>query len=219
MQIFLDWNPIWLLLIVVGYGIGSIPFAVWWGRWRFGIDIRQHGSGNAGATNTLRVLGWKTGLIVLLFDIGKGFFPVWIASWVMDAGAEPYRLCWLMSIGIAAVVGHIFPIWLAFRGGKGVATLFGVVMYLFPDIASLAAIGFVVVLIVTQYVSLASMVGALCFPVGLWIWYPTAMPEPLTFAMGVVVPALIIFTHRQNIARLLNGTENRFFLRQKRTQS
>ncbi len=217
MQNFLDWSPIWLLLILVGYCIGSIPFAVWWGRWRYGIDIRHHGSGNAGATNTLRVLGWKAGLVVLLFDIGKGFFSVWLASRVADAGAEVYRHVWLMIVGIAAVLGHLFPMWLAFRGGKGVATLFGVVLCLFPNIAALAAVGFVVVLMLTLYVSLASMVGALCFPVGLWIWYPTVMPEAATFAIGTVIPALIIFTHRQNIVRLLNGTENRFLLRQKRT--
>lgn len=197
-----------LLLILIGYLLGSIPSAVWIGTRFFGKDVRQFGSGNAGATNTFRVLGTKAGIIVLSADILKGFAAVMLpiiteTGFGHQGGVEDLG----MVCGVAAVLGHLYPIFAKFKGGKGVATALGIMLAASPW-ASLSAVGiFVLVWLSFSYVSLASILAALSFPVFLFLFF---FPEGniLKYA-AVILPALIIYTHRTNIKKLWNGTENK----------
>ncbi|MCS6990910.1 MAG: glycerol-3-phosphate 1-O-acyltransferase PlsY [Chitinophagales bacterium] len=191
--------------LVVAYLIGAIPTSVWLGRWFYGTDVRNAGSGNAGATNTFRVLGARAGVAVLLFDVAKGILAIWAGRlWV----PEDERALWLdAALGLAAAYGHIFPIYLGFRGGKGVATLFGVVLYLFPKAAMISAAVFLVVLICTRIVSLSSLSGALVLPAAIWL--TVAEPRTIPVLFGVLALFTVLYTHRQNIIRLRQGTEPR----------
>lgn len=197
-------------LAIVAYLLGSIPTAVWVGKAFFRIDVREYGSKNAGATNTIRTLGLPAGLAVFAIDLLKGFAatslyrvllhlePALSTSWSLFA----------ILFGICAVLGHIFPLFAGFRGGKGVATLCGVVFALHP-LATLCALGvFAVVLIATRYVSLGSMTAGVSFPLFLLFLFKVRDLPLLVFA--VTVSVLLFVTHRKNIARLLNHTESRF---------
>jgi glycerol-3-phosphate acyltransferase PlsY len=151
--------------IVVAYLIGSIPSAVWIGRMFWGVDVRNEGSGNAGATNTIRVLGIKAGIPVLLFDVFKGWLAVWLFRFLpfemlTDYQSDLYRIL----ISISAVLGHIFPVYIGFRGGKGIATLLGVGIALYPQAVLVAVAIFIVMLILTGYVSLSSITASVTFP-------------------------------------------------------
>ncbi|WP_089681752.1 glycerol-3-phosphate 1-O-acyltransferase PlsY [Catalinimonas alkaloidigena] len=206
-----------ILFIVLGaiaaYLIGSFPTAVWLGEGYYGIDVRHYGSGNAGATNTFRVLGKKAGTIVMLLDITKGFTAAQLASilalmgWVNADFLTFYKLIF----GILAIVGHIFPIYTNFKGGKGVATLLGMALAIEPEVA-LVCIGiFFVVLLASRYVSLGSMIAALAFP--LLLLLPRFSPDtPLLIIFGFALFAVVVLTHQKNIRRLIHGEENKTYL-------
>jgi glycerol-3-phosphate acyltransferase PlsY len=197
-----------LLLIVLAYLIGSIPTAVWVSRYFFDIDIRDYGSGNAGATNTYRVLGPKWGTYVMIVDMLKAIVAVKLAFFLPDAHEyELYLINLQIGLGLAAVVGHIFPIWANFRGGKGVASLFGMVLGIQPNVA-LCCVGiFIVVLFLTRWVSLSSILASIAFPVFILLIFNE--PEHLYRIFAVIVALAVIFTHQKNIGRLLKGNESK----------
>ncbi len=188
-------------LILLGYLIGSIPTAVWYARVFHKIDIREHGSKNAGATNSLRVLGKKAGITVLIIDILKGLLVIGIAK-MFGINADNQFI-----VGFAAVIGHLLPIFAGFRGGKGIATSFGIIIALNPLGALICIIVFVAVLSASKYVSLGSLLGAFSFLIFNMIKNPDQyFFQILCFALFM----LLVFTHRENIKRLLKGTENKY---------
>ncbi|HZF63510.1 MAG TPA: glycerol-3-phosphate 1-O-acyltransferase PlsY [Chitinophagaceae bacterium] len=197
-----------LLLVVLAYLIGSVPTAVWVSRHFFDIDIREYGSGNAGATNTYRVLGSKWGTMVMLVDMLKAIVAVKLAFLLPDAFEyELYLINLQIGLGLAAVLGHIFPIWANFRGGKGVASLFGMVLGIQPNVA-LCCVGiFILVLCVTRWVSLSSILAGIAFPVFILIIFNE--PEHLYRVFAVLVAFMVVFTHQKNIGRLLRGDESK----------
>jgi len=191
---------------IFAYLAGSIPTAVWYGKVFHGIDVRKYGSGNAGATNSLRTLGKKAGIIVLIVDFLKGFLAVKAASLL---STETDNILPLI-MGLAVIIGHIFPIFAQFRGGKGVATAMGVLVATFPWTALVCVIVFIIVVFATKYVSLASLLGALAFPIQLTfnLWNDNANKYPIGFAWLIFV--ILVVMHRENIKRLLKGTESKF---------
>jgi glycerol-3-phosphate acyltransferase PlsY len=201
---------IWLLVLILGYLIGSIPTAVIAGRLVIHDDIRNHGSKNAGATNVFRVLGWKPALVVLLIDIGKGILAVWMAGLWAGGGMDP--IWFRLTAGIAAILGHVWTIFAGFRGGKGVGTAFGVLIALAPIPAFISFVVWLVLVVSTRYVSVGSLAAALVFPLvitGQRIFFKTSTPDALV-VMAWIIGLLIVVTHRTNIKRLLHGEENRF---------
>jgi len=197
-----------LLLIVLAYLIGSVPTSVWVSRHFFDIDIREYGSGNAGATNTYRVLGPKWGTIVMLVDMFKGIAAVKLALLLPDYFESDTRLLNLqIGLGLAAVIGHIFPIWADFRGGKGVATLFGLVVGISPWTALGCSGVFLAVLYLTRFVSLSSMMASVAFPVFILVIFNVDNPVYRVFAIAVAL--MVILTHQKNIGRLLKGAESK----------
>lgn len=191
-----------LVALLIAYVAGSIPTSFIVGRLGGGLDLREHGSGNLGATNTFRVLGWQWAVPVAVLDAAKGALPVrFLSATVGDAPWIP------VAIGTAAIVGHVFSVFMRFRGGKGVATAAGVVLALAPLALLASLVLWLVVLRATGYVSLSSMTAALAFP--LLAWWLGASNQHVV-AVGVVLALFIVFTHRSNIGRLLAGTENRF---------
>jgi len=199
-----------LTAILIAYLIGAVPFGLLVAR-IFGVrDIRKIGSGNIGATNVLRTLGIKAAVWVYLLDIGKGAAVVWAAGIVFRETARPELMAVL--VGVTAILGHIFPIYLRFRGGKGVATAAGVLAVLLPLETLVAVVVFLVVVFSTRYVSVASIAAALALPLTVVVeqsLYEQEVPQVywlLTVVIGVFVP----LTHLRNIRRLLAGTENRF---------
>jgi glycerol-3-phosphate acyltransferase PlsY len=201
-------NLIEAVFIFLAYLLGSIPTSVWVGKAFFKIDVREFGSGNAGATNTIRVLGKKAGIPVLIIDILKGAAAVMLAYVSNFAtGTTPF-INYQIALGVAAVMGHIFPVFAGFRGGKGVATLLGVALAIVPQIAALALVVFLLVLFTTRYVSLSSMSAGLSFPVILLTLFP-GKPVSLV-AFSIVVAILLIITHKKNIQKLLNRQESKF---------
>jgi glycerol-3-phosphate acyltransferase PlsY len=204
-----------VLLIIattlLAYLLGSIPTAVWYGEGFFGLDIRKYGSGNAGATNTFRVLGKRAGTIVMLIDVLKGYTATILSSllWYFDVIGTHEILTFKLVFGLVAVIGHCFPIWADFKGGKGVASLLGMVLAIHPEVAAVCIAIFLVVVIASQYVSLGSMMAALAFPVLLLLRAFGQKEHPLLIVFGVVVFLFVVLTHQKNIGRLLNGRENR----------
>jgi glycerol-3-phosphate acyltransferase PlsY len=202
-----------LACALVSFLIGGIPFGFLAGRLLLGDDIRRHGSGNIGATNVWRVLGWKAGVLVLLLDALKGMLPVLAAGAVMRWAAVDDRgqVAPLMS-GLAAIFGHMYPVWLGLRGGKGVATALGAVLVAAPLHSAAALVVFVLSLAVSRMVSLASILAALGFLVFHLQKYGMAALStnrlPLT-VFSLIVPAVIIWRHRTNLVRIVNGTERR----------
>ncbi len=196
------------ILIVFAYLIGSIPTALIISKWFFGVDIRDYGSGNMGATNTFRVLGSKFGTIVMVIDILKGVMAVSLFTLLPQYYHDDWAKTNLMiGLGLAAVAGHIFPIFANFRGGKGVATLFGMVLTVQPVIALSCVSVFLCVLFLTRYVSLSSILAGISLPICvLWIWNDHVI---FYRVFAVLVAALIILTHQKNIIRLLRGSESR----------
>ncbi|RYG05684.1 MAG: glycerol-3-phosphate 1-O-acyltransferase [Chitinophagaceae bacterium] len=196
------------LLIVIAYLIGSVPTAVWISKLFFGIDIREYGSGNAGATNTFRTLGSKWGVIVMVLDVLKGvaatslyvFLPFYLTS-------EWDRTNLMVGLGLSAVLGHIFPIWADFRGGKGVATLFGMILAIQPLVAVCCVAVFLFVLFLTRFVSLSSILASISFAV--FILYVFNEKETLYRAFAIAVTLLVVLTHQKNIGRLLKGSESK----------
>ncbi|MBK8610960.1 MAG: glycerol-3-phosphate 1-O-acyltransferase PlsY [Chitinophagaceae bacterium] len=197
-----------LVLIIISYLIGSIPTALLVSKRFFGIDIRDYGSGNMGATNTFRVLGSRYGTMVMVFDILKGMAAVMLYNFLpYYLSHELDRTNLMLGLGLAAVAGHIFPVFAGFRGGKGVATLLGMVLAIQPVIA-VSCIGiFALVLFLTRYVSLSSILAAIALPVCvLWIWNEN---EVLYRVFALIVALLVVVTHQKNIGRILRGVESR----------
>jgi glycerol-3-phosphate acyltransferase PlsY len=199
-----------LLLIVLAYLIGSIPTSVWVSRYFFDIDIRDYGSGNAGATNTYRILGSKWGTFVMVVDMVKGIVATSLYILLphyMGATEELQRTNFMIGLGLASVLGHIFPLWAGFKGGKGVATLFGMVIAIQPLVA-LSCVGvFLLVLYLTRFVSLSSILAGIAFAV--FILFIFNEKEQLYRVFAVSVALMIILTHQKNINRLLKGTESK----------
>lgn len=198
------------VLAVVAYLIGSICSAVWLGKAYYGIDIRKHGSGNSGATNTFRVLGKKPGTIVMLIDIFKGWAATSLAGLlvIFDAISVSNLVVFQLLFGGLAVVGHIFPVYERFKGGKGVATLLGMMLAIQPEVALVCMVIFIIVLFTSRYVSLGSMIAALAFPVLLLL--PRFHPEnPILIIFGFILFAVVVLTHRKNINRLIAGEESK----------
>jgi acyl phosphate:glycerol-3-phosphate acyltransferase len=205
----MDWNVFVIAgLPVVAYLLGSLPSAVWAGRWLFGIDLREHGSGNAGATNAFRVLGKKTALGVLFVDILKGMAAIGLSLFVVDMfyEAEWYKV-YQYGLGLAALLGHVFPIFAGFRGGKGIATLTGVVIMLFPGSVLICLAVFLVVFSITRYVSLGSITASIVFPVVVIFFSNHPLFAEIVFS--VVVAVFVLLTHRKNIKRLIHGNEHK----------
>jgi glycerol-3-phosphate acyltransferase PlsY len=197
-----------VLLIILAYLIGAIPTAVWVSKYFFGIDIREYGSGNAGATNTFRVLGLKWGTFVMVVDVLKGVAAtslyVFVPYYLRD---EWDRTNFMVGLGLAAVLGHIFPIWADFRGGKGVATLFGMILAIQPLVGVCCVGVFLLVLYLTRFVSLSSILASVAFAV--LILFIFNEKEPLYRAFAIAVALLVILTHQKNIGRLLKGNESK----------
>ncbi len=204
-----------IVLLIISYVIGSTPTSIIMGKLTKGIDIREHGSGNAGGTNVFRVLGWKPALVVVIVDIFKGWLPAAILAVKLFPGQLAIADTGLVQIlcGFAAVLGHTYTIFANFKGGKGVGTLAGMLLALFPIAFPLCLLVFIITLISTGYVSVGSMMAAVFLPVFLLTLPPLTGLEPASFSLMVfslLVPFFVIYTHRSNIGRLRNGNENRF---------
>jgi len=197
-----------VLLIITAYLIGSIPTAVWVSKIYFGIDIRDYGSGNAGATNTYRVLGAKWGTFVMIVDMLKGVIATSLYVLLPYYQTNEWdRTNLMIGLGLAAVAGHIFPIWAGFKGGKGVATLFGMILAIQPIVAVCCVGVFLLVLYLTRFVSLSSILSSVAFAV--FILFIFNDDVTLYRIFSVAVALMVILTHQKNINRLLNGTESK----------
>ena len=202
-----------VILLLISYITGSFPTSIVLTRVIKNIDIREHGSGNAGATNVFRVLGWKYAIFVLAFDILKGWLPTAVyATIIFQQLPVPDQGLVQILCGFAAVIGHIFPIFSGFKGGKGVGSLIGVLLALYPLVFPLCLLIGVAVITTTGYVSLGSISAAIALPIIILILPKLGLISPnlSLVVFSLLVPWLIIFTHRTNISRIRNGTENRF---------
>lgn len=199
------------LAAIPAYFLGSIPTAVWVGKARYGVDVRQHGSKNAGATNTFRVLGKKAGRVVLSIDVLKGMLAVLLPYFILPYDfTAPETTNVQLVAAFLAVLGHVFPVFAGFKGGKGVATSLGCVIGLQPLAAVICLAIFLIVFVVSKYVSLGSIIAAASFGLLLWIAFPIK-----TYALpvfGSILSLVVIIAHRKNIARILDGTENKMNL-------
>ncbi len=200
--------------VLLAYLFGSIPTAVWLGQAFYDVDIREYGSGNAGATNTFRVLGKKAGMVVMTIDILKGFTATKLAYFIGFSVTGPHHssqfINYQLALGLTAVLGHLFPVFAGFRGGKGVATLFGMILAVNYPAALLCVLVFVIVLLVTKYVSLSSICAGFTFPLGIvFIFHSTIKSEVL---YGMCVCVLVLVTHQKNLERLLKGKESKVYL-------
>lgn len=191
-------------ILLTAYLLGSIPSAVWLGLWLYEVDVRQHGSKNSGATNTFRVLGRPLGITVLLMDVAKGFLAVQLAFIFFP----DENFLWVHIIaGLTCVLGHIYSVFVSFKGGKGVSTSFGVYLALNPYTIILCLVIFLIVFFATRYVSLASIIAALSIP---WIsYFVVDRVDELSLMFNLFISVLIVFAHRKNIERLLKGKESK----------
>lgn len=198
----------------IAYLVGAIPFSVLIGKLIYGKDVRKFGSGNAGATNTFRVLGNRAGTIVLLMDIAKGMFAVSLSYYFGNISMSDEKfILYQLSLGLTAALGHIYPIYLWFKGGKGVATLFGVVIAVFPMTALVCMAVFFGVFFFTRYVSLSSIAASIAFAIR--VLFVLKYYSIMINVFSLLIPVLIIYTHRENIRRLLKGEENKFSFKKK----
>lgn len=201
-----------IIALILAYLMGSIPSAVWIGKSLYGVDVREFGSGNAGATNTFRVLGKRAGFIVLFLDILKGWLAVVMAGFISEAPTGTSQFVDLQIVlGVAAVIGHIFPVFAGFRGGKGIATLFGVILAAHP-LACLISLGvFILIFLIFRYVSLASISAAIAFPVSvITVFGGRVVPSMVIFSIMVAI--LVMITHQKNIERLIRREESKMKL-------
>ena len=200
-------------LVLAGYVLGSIPFGYLLVRAQSGGDIRAMGSGNIGATNVARTAGWSIGVMTLILDAAKGFFAVWLIGHFSDGNIR-----FMMYAGLAAILGHLFPVWLRFSGGKGVATALGVFLAICWPAVAVAVAVFVIVALFWRYVSLASISAAAALPLLVYLLYAPRHAPPTAVSTGTLLAAiLIIIKHRGNIERLMAGTEPPFELRRKKS--
>ncbi len=208
-----------LLALAVAYLLGAIPTAVWIGKFFYNVDVREFGSGNAGATNTFRVLGKRAGIPVLAFDILKGALAVMLVWFATEAPQHSEDFVNMqIALGVASVIGHIFPIFAGFRGGKGVATLFGVVLAIHP-VACLLSVGvFLLVFLAFRYVSLGSISAGFSYPIiVITLFRNDVVPSLIVFS--VLVAVLLLITHQKNIERLLRRQESKIDLFKKKSES
>ena len=211
------------LALVLSYLLGSVPSAIWLGKGLRGVDVRQHGSGNAGATNVFRVLGWEMGLLVFLADAFKGWLAAGpVASWGMAGGlpfaaSDPHstEAIWRFACGLMAVLGHLYPVFAGFKGGKGVATMAGLLVAITPVALAVAVTGFVVVFLATRYVALGSLAAGVLYPLSLFVQrFALGQPVPNgVLVFGVLFGTILFYTHRTNIARLRAGIESKIDFR------
>jgi len=200
-------NHYWI--IGVAYLLGSIPFGILIVKARGGPDVRSTGSGNIGAANVARSAGALAGVLTLVLDSGKGYLAVWLAERVAGSSAR-----WMMIAAVACVVGHVFPVWLRFRGGKGVATTLGAFLPICRDAVALAAILWLLVVVFWRYSSLGSIVAAAALPVFVYFLYEPRHAPPWYVSAGTVaISLLVLWKHRSNIERLIAGTESRLTIR------
>jgi glycerol-3-phosphate acyltransferase PlsY len=199
---------------LIAYHLGSIPTAVWVGKAWYNIDVREHGSNNAGATNTFRVLGKKPGIIVLAVDIVKGFIAVSLVKWFNYFMALDHTFDEVVQIqvvcAVAAILGHVFPVFAGFQGGKGVATSLGVIVGLEPLSALICIVLFLIVFIISNYVSLGAIIVSFAFPVV--VWWVTDNSSDVLFIFSIILSLAVIAAHRKNIKRLIKGEENKMNL-------
>lgn len=204
--------------LVFAYLFGSIPTAVWIGQAFYGIDVREYGSGNAGATNTFRVLGKKAGVAVMLLDILKGYTATNLAYLIGLSVTGPQNsvqfVNYQLALGITAVMGHLFPVFAGFRGGKGIATLFGMILAVQSEAAMLCVLTFVIVLLISKYVSLSSILAGFSFPLSVIFIFQSPIRSVVLYGMSICV--LILVTHQKNIERLLKGKESKVNLFKKK---
>lgn len=208
-------NPEHILFLLLSYLTGSFPSAVWVGKTFYNKDVREYGSGNAGATNTFRVLGKRAGIPVLLMDVFKGWASVNYIIFVSN-GCNPFKdvvsasqFEIQLAFGIAAVIGHLFPIYTGFRGGKGVATLLGLLIGLNPLAALSSITVFVIVFFVSKYVSLGSILASIAFPLVVFFVLQDKDVNSSLEIFSIFVPILTLITHQKNIERLIRGEENK----------
>jgi len=198
------------LLIILAYLIGSIPTSIWVSKHFFNIDIRDYGSGNAGATNTFRILGPKWGTFVMVVDMLKGVVATSLyilLPFYLNNSNEWERTNLMVGLGLAAVAGHIFPVWANFKGGKGVATLFGMAIAIQPLVAICCVAVFLFVLYLTRFVSLSSILAGVAFMV--FILFIFNEKETLYRVFAVLVALMVVLTHQKNISRIIKGTESK----------
>ena len=203
-----------VLLVIVAYLLGSVPTSVWIGRAFFDLDIREHGSGNAGTTNTFRIMGSKAGIVVFIIDVLKGWLAVnliQISDFYVPQTGDFINV--QLMFGLAALIGHIFPVYVGFKGGKGVATLFGIVLAIHPYAALISLGIFAIALIITGYVSLSSMIGGIAFPILIIVVYNVTAMSLIIFSL--VISVLLLFTHQKNIERLISKQESRISVKKK----
>ncbi|MCG2715627.1 MAG: glycerol-3-phosphate 1-O-acyltransferase PlsY [Candidatus Marinimicrobia bacterium] len=202
-----------MVILVLSYLAGSFPTSIIVGKITKGIDIREHGSGNAGGTNSFRVLGWKAGLFVSLVDIAKGTFATLVISRIRF-GTAPFENPSIVMIlaGICAILGHTYTIFAGFKGGKGVATGAGMLIALFPYALLTCLVIFLLTLFTTGFVSVSSITGAVSLPIMLFMFdrFLNMNVDPVLMIVSIIIPFFIIFTHRTNIKRLISGEEKSF---------
>jgi len=200
-----------ILFLILAYLTGSFPSAVWVGRTFYNKDVREYGSGNAGATNTFRVLGKGAGIPVLLMDISKGWLSVNYILLVSNSSqlSSTTFFEFQLAFGVAAVIGHLFPIYTGFRGGKGIATLLGLLIGLNAIAAIVAIVVFVIVFLISKYVSLGSILASLAFPFVVFVILDEKDVNASLELFSVFVPILTLITHQKNIERLIRGEENK----------
>lgn len=197
-----------IVFLIISYVMGALPNGVWIGKFAKGIDIRQYGSKNSGATNAYRVLGAKYGIMVLLADALKGYLPCWIAYLAGIRGN------FLILIGMIAIIGHTLSFFLNFKGGKGVATSLGVFLFLIPKVTLSLLLIFIIVVSVTKYISLGSIIAAIMLPI-LTLLYPlnNGIDKTPLLIMTTLIGVFVVYKHKSNIQRLREGKENKFKLK------
>ena len=200
-----------VVALVLAYLLGSIPSAVWVGKYFYGIDVREYGSGNAGATNTFRVLGKKAGIPVMLMDILKGWAATNLAFLIGVSVTGPHHsvqfVNYQLALGITAVMGHLFPIFAGFRGGKGIATLTGMILAVHIQASLVCILVFLIILLLTRYVSLSSIAAGFTFPLSTIFIFHVSVRSIIVYGMCICV--LILVTHQKNIERLMKGKESK----------
>lgn len=197
-----------IIALLLAYILGSIPTSVWVGKIFYDIDVREYGSGNAGATNTFRVLGKKAGIPVLIIDVLKGWLSVKLSllfggNFITEAQTVNFQL----ALGVASLMGHIFPVFAGFRGGKGIATLLGMMIAIHYQAASLSTLVFIVVFVTSRYVSLSSMIAAATFPIVIIVVFESTISSLIIFSLFISV--LVLVTHQKNIERLIRREESK----------
>ncbi len=215
---YMDYIPILIVSLIIAYLLGSIPTAVWVGKALYKIDLREHGSKNAGATNAIRTLGIKTGLFVLVVDALKGLAAVNLVLFFPEIfPGDNTRILFQLLLGVMALLGHIFPVFAKFRGGKGIATLGGIIIALFPGTVLICLGVFALGFLITRIVSVGSILAAITFPiVVIFLDKDSVLAEQV---FSIIVAVFVPLTHRKNIFRLFKCEENKLDFKKNNKQS